>query len=149
MNRRLILLLGAVAFLLVSACAPRPAWELCAEGQQLMHLHTKLAIFVDGQPQTVSANIGILPGCHRPLHTHDTDGIIHVESHVVRDFTLGDFFKTWGKELSAEQVLNYRVADGYTIRAIVGGSEVTDLAGLKLKDSLAIVISITSPPRPQ
>ncbi|MEK7281343.1 MAG: hypothetical protein AAB037_03200 [Chloroflexota bacterium] len=149
MNGRLILLLGAVAAsLLVVACAPMPAWKLCAQGQQLMHLHTKLSIFVDGQPQTVSANIGILPGCHRPLHTHDTDGIIHVESHVVRDYTLGDFFKTWGKELSPEQALSYRAADGYTIRAKAGGADVTDLAGLMLKDSLEIVISITSPRQP-
>ena len=31
-----------------------------------------------------------------PLHTHDTSGIIHVESSVKRNYTLGEFLNTWG-----------------------------------------------------
>jgi hypothetical protein len=31
-----------------------------------------------------------------PLHTHDTSGIIHVESPTVRSFTLGEFVDLWG-----------------------------------------------------
>src|SRR5581483_12030445 len=30
------------------------------------------------------------------LHTHEPDGIIHVESPVNRKFTLGEFFDVWG-----------------------------------------------------
>ncbi len=31
-----------------------------------------------------------------PLHTHDTSGIIHVESNTVRPYTLGEFLSIWG-----------------------------------------------------
>ena len=31
-----------------------------------------------------------------PLHTHDASGIIHVESSVKRNYTLGEFLNTWG-----------------------------------------------------
>ncbi len=31
-----------------------------------------------------------------PLHTHDASGIIHVESSVKRNYTLGEFLNIWG-----------------------------------------------------
>ncbi len=37
----------------------------------------------------------VMPGM-APLHTHDTSGIIHVESNTVRPYTLGEFLNIWG-----------------------------------------------------
>lgn len=70
---------------------------LTAEGEAL-HTHQHLDLFVDGQPVPVPADIGInaAAGFLAPTHTHDATGIIHIESPVVRDFTLGDFFDIWG-----------------------------------------------------
>src|SRR5881396_2786681 len=71
---------------------------LSAEGTTL-HIHQHLDLYVNGTKQVVPAQIGILTSPHvvfSPLHTHDTTGIIHVESPTVRSFTLGEFFDVWG-----------------------------------------------------
>jgi len=60
------------------------------------HAHVHLAISVSGSAVTVDAGIGLQGGCNRPLHTHATDGVIHVEPNENRDYTLGDFLLIWG-----------------------------------------------------
>jgi hypothetical protein len=83
--------------------------------QVVYHIHQHLAIFVNGTQQTVRAGIGIpggtpaqgvVPGgtCLYWLHTHDTSGIIHVESPTQKNYTLGQFFDIWGWPLSTSQV---------------------------------------------
>ena len=82
--------------------------------QTLFHIHAHLTIFVNGAARQVPAGIGI-PGaqatqtaqgpfietgtCFYWLHTHAADGIVHIESPVVRTFTLGAFFDEWGQPL--------------------------------------------------
>lgn len=75
---------------------------LTEEGQ-VVHIHQHLDLYVDGSRVTVPANIGIDAdgGFISDLHTHDTSGIMHVESPTQRDFTLGQFFAVWGLPLSA------------------------------------------------
>jgi hypothetical protein len=75
---------------------------LTQEGQAL-HIHQHLDLYVDGKRVTVPANIGIDAGGGfiSALHTHQTDGIIHVESPTVQPFRLGEFFAIWGLPLSA------------------------------------------------
>ena len=89
----------------------------CQASEQLAyHIHAHLAIYVSGTRQVVPAGIGI-PGpqqavngfveggkCLYWLHTHDTTGVIHVESPVRRVYTLGQFFDIWGRPLSGSQV---------------------------------------------
>ena len=77
----------------------------CQTSEQLVyHIHAHLAIFADGQPRTVPAGIGIPGQCIYWLHTHDTDGIIHIESPDQRTYTLGNFFDVWGQTLSPTAV---------------------------------------------
>jgi len=72
--------------------------------QLLFHVHAHLAVFVDGQPRVVPAGIGIPNSCYYPLHSHTSDGVIHIESAVARDFTLGNYFDVWGQPLDAAHV---------------------------------------------
>ena len=91
-----------------------------SDEQVILHIHTHLSIFVNGQPRMIPYGIGI-PGfqtvrtkygpyvatssCWYWLHTHADDGVIHIE--VIRrnqHFTLGQFFDIWGVPLSATQV---------------------------------------------
>jgi hypothetical protein len=87
-----------------------------ASEQVAYHIHAHLAIYAAGSRQVVPAGIGI-PGpqqvvdgfveggkCLYWLHTHDTTGVIHVESPVQRVYTLGQFFDIWGRPLSGTQV---------------------------------------------
>jgi hypothetical protein len=92
----------------------------CLRNEQIaFHIHAHLTIFVDGEarripyavgiehPQTTSTPRGTFVGgggCFYWLHTHAADGIIHIESPVVRTFTLGDFFDVWGQRLGPDRV---------------------------------------------
>jgi hypothetical protein len=92
----------------------------CGPSEQLVyHIHAHLAVFKSGQPYAVPAGVGI-PGskavntnqgpvasggsCIYWLHTHTTDGVIHVESPSKAIYTLGDFFDEWHQPLSASRV---------------------------------------------
>lgn len=78
-----------------------------------MHLHEHLTITVDGSPVTVPARIGIRVVGGREtdlsaIHTHDTTGVVHVESPVKRQFTLGQVFTEWSVLLEPGRVGSYR-----------------------------------------
>jgi hypothetical protein len=93
----------------------------------VFHVHTHLALFVNGKPRQVPAGIGIAPPLgiqHKPhkmifvnkgdcfawLHTHTPDGMIHIESPIQRGFTLGDFFDIWGQPLGRDRLGPFRGA---------------------------------------
>jgi hypothetical protein len=72
------------------------------------HIHQHLDIFVDGKHVTVPALIGIYDSQYiTELHTHDTSGVMHVESPVKRNFTLGQFFGVWGVRLDSNCIGGY------------------------------------------
>lgn len=107
---------------------------------ELFHIHPELAILVDpstgsGQAvaEAVPANIGVIPGCTYELHTHATDGIIHVESAVDRGYTFADFLSVWGKPLLRE---------GHTLKMIVDGQETIN-PNFIMKDGQKIVLEYT------
>jgi hypothetical protein len=97
---------------------------LASEGT-VEHIHTHLSVSVDGKAVTVPAEVGIDETAQRisPLHTHDTSGIVHVESDVKRDFSLGEFFTEWNVALSAGQIGSYSTSGGYTVTTFVDGKE--------------------------
>lgn len=74
-----------------------------ASEQSLFHIHAYLAVFVNGAESQVPSDIGISGTCLYWLHTHDADGVIHIESPVHRTFTLGQFFDEWGQPLDPGQ----------------------------------------------
>jgi hypothetical protein len=40
------------------------------------------------------------------MHTHDESGVIHIESAVARNYTLGEFFDIWGKTFNEFCIFN-------------------------------------------
>lgn len=93
----------------------------CNSTEQLVfHIHAHLAIYVNGGLKLLPPGVGIGPpfqfqqtsagpfvsggSCFSWLHTHDSSGVIHIESPVQRVYTLGNFFDIWGQPLSATQV---------------------------------------------
>jgi len=74
------------------------------------HYHAHLDIFVNGKHVTVPRYIGINQGAGylTELHTHDTRGVIHVESPKSNDhFSLGQFVAEWGVFLNARCIGAY------------------------------------------
>jgi hypothetical protein len=80
----------------------------CNTSEQLLfHIHAHLDVFVNGQLMYIPPQIGIIPDkCIYWLHTHDETGIIHIESPVKRDFTLGQFFDLWKRKINNPEAFN-------------------------------------------
>ena len=93
-----------------------------------VHYHAHVDVIIDGTPKTVAANIGIDQADQRlsPLHTHDTRGVVHIESASNGTFTLGQFFTEWGVPLSADTIGDQKNGNGKTLRVYVNGTQTTD-----------------------
>jgi len=115
---------------------------LYEEGNAL-HIHQHLDILLNGKPVTVPAGIGINSVARfiSPLHTHDVSGVIHVESDVKRDFTLGQFFDVWGVRFSKSCVGAYCAKGTDTLRVFVNGKPVSgDPRNLVLREHQEIAV---------
>ncbi|HEY1331353.1 MAG TPA: hypothetical protein VGH10_07765 [Actinomycetota bacterium] len=114
-----------------------------------MHIHAHLDVFVEGRSVPVPAQIGIDPqaGFLAPLHTHDGSGIVHVESPVVRTYTLGEFFDVWGVRLTATCLGDECASGDRAVRVWVDGHPATggDPRHLALFAHEEIVVTFGSP----
>jgi len=117
----------------------------CNNVEQLVsHIHAHLDIFINGQPYTIPSQIGITDKCFYWLHTHDESGIIHIESPVAKDYTIGQFFDIWNKKFSNTQILDNIVNGKNTLNVYVNGNKVNagvNYRDIKLKahDEIAVV----------
>jgi len=119
---------------------------LGAEGE-VIHIHQHLDIYVNGKKVTVPALIGIDTAGQflTQVHTHDTTGIVHVESPSHRTFTLGLFFGEWGVKLTSKCLGTY--CSG--LKWWVNGTKMTgNPAQLVLKSHQEIVLAIGKAPSP-
>jgi hypothetical protein len=119
----------------------------CEAGEGfVLHVHPHLAVYTFGHPRSIPSDIGITEAgsssCLCWLHTHDESGIIHVESPVVRKFTLGNFFHIWGQPLGPEQV----GPELGEVTAFLDGAPVTvDVTEIELKDHAVIQLDVGTP----
>lgn len=62
------------------------------------HIHAHLTIYINGKSVTVPQGVGIAPdgSCYYWLHTHSSDGIIHIEAPQKQsNLALDDFLTIW------------------------------------------------------
>ena len=64
------------------------------------HIHPEIKIISNGVEIPIPGNMGVQQICMTSIHTHDPGGVIHIESPIQKDFTLGDFFAVWKKSYS-------------------------------------------------
>lgn len=117
---------------------------LTAEGQ-VQHTHQHLELFVDGQRVAIPPDIGIdrVNLILSPIHTHDASGIIHVESPIVREFTLGEFFDVWGVRFDGHCVGGVCDGSGRVLSVYRNGQPVTgDPRSIVLDAHEEIVVAI-------
>ena len=107
------------------------------------HVHTHLTVLDGADPVTVPGNIGHSDAARfaAQLHTHDTSGILHVESPTRRTFTLGQFFDEWGVRLDAWHVGGLR---GSLTVWIDGRRRIGDPRTIALTDRRQIVLEVTT-----
>ena len=108
------------------------------------HFHPHLDIRVDGRPVPVAANIGVsaATGTMSELHTHDTSGIVHIESAAKDDrYVLGQLFTEWGVRLDRTHLGGLTTADGKSLVAFVDGKRfVGDPARIELRPRREIAL---------
>lgn len=131
-------------------------------GNFALHIHPRLTIVEDGVQQTVPAQVGIMGFAEDQLiHTHDASGTLHVESPVVRDFTLREFFDIWDQTIAntiidsngvrsfspeVDHETRCRLIPGFApITVTVGGQRApSDYSAIVLRDLQNIVITAGS-----
>jgi hypothetical protein len=117
----------------------------CNNVEQLVsHIHAHLDIFINDQPYTIPSQIGITDKCFYWLHTHDESGVIHIESPVAKDYTIGQFFDIWNKKFNNTQILDNIVNGKNTLNVYVNGNKVNAAVNyrdikLKAHDEIAVV----------
>jgi hypothetical protein len=132
-----VVALVAVSAYVYSAQAPSKTMAL--------HIHPQLSIAMDGQPLTVPSQIGIDQSLWKdhsldqyglqglaPLHTHDATGTIHIESNIIRNYTLGEFLNIWGG----------LDTNGKTVKATADGKSVSSYKDLILRDGEQINLHV-------
>lgn len=130
------------------------------------HVHAHLDVFFNGEPVVVPAGIGINPRdpavetdstgvglaavckqpCISPLHTHQTDGVLHTETKTRAPNTLGQFFTEWDVELSRANVGEYRDRNTALAFYVDGKAFHGDPDKIELSDGREIAIVIGSAP---
>ncbi len=120
----------------------------------VLHWHVSLNITIQGERRVVPARIGLGSGLWAdhsldafgqpgaaPLHTHTARGRIHIESTVVRNYTLGEFFAIWGQPIEPERLLDFVAGPGEQVTMTVKGTEAPVDPGLILVDGMSIGLS--------
>ena len=90
-----------------------------------IHWHPTLAITINGQQQTIPANLGLV-GVEQPIHTHDSTGVLHYENNnpTLETMRLGYFFeKVWRKPFNSTCIMNYCNGDSGIVKMFVNDRE--------------------------
>ncbi len=111
------------------------------------HIHVHVSVYIDGKAVAIPAQIGIpqTSTCLYWLHTHDTSGVIHIESPIQRDYTLGNFLHIWHQQFAQLQYpLQLDSSSGWTV--YVNGQPYTgDFYSLTLTAHMLITMGYQSP----
>jgi hypothetical protein len=111
------------------------------------HVHSHIDVFINGQEGEVPDNIGILssPSCLYWLHTHDNDGIIHVEAPQTREFTLGQFLDIW--EQTRDSAGMFDSVAGMNVTAYVDGEQFEgNYRDIQLESQKQVILAYGEPP---
>lgn len=112
-----------------------PLASTCLEhGDLTRHDHMYLTIRVNGDFITIPENTGINTGtCNQTgatmhvVHTHSSDGKLHLEMQTEEDVELGVFFDIWGQHFDETGIFEHRVNEthGMTMSVRNGENNVT------------------------
>jgi len=71
--------------------------------QTAYHIHAHLTIYINGKQVAIPQGIGIASdqSCYYWLHTHTSDGVVHIEFPKQGNPTLGNFLDIWGQSFNS------------------------------------------------
>lgn len=105
-----------------------------------IHWHAHLQILVNGMDIPIPTGVGITEISREIQHTHDWDGIIHIETiPIPANLRLGKFFDIWGVPFSKDCLFQYC---GFDMTMEVNGKENNELDNYLLQDGDEILIEV-------
>lgn len=115
-------------------------------GKQQVHHHALVHIYNDGLLIPVQPNIGLYPPqkAFSSVHTHDSSGVVHMESVRPFNFTLGDFFAIWGVPFGQKTLGNLKASGNKQIHVYVNGKPLAHPVGYVMRDQDNISIGYGS-----
>jgi len=137
---------GVRAFTSPSGSASTDSTVQCNVSEQgIYHIHAHLSTYIDEQRVLLPKNIGITRSCIYWLHTHDPNGIVHVEAPKQDTFTLGTFLQFWRQQVYEVQYpIEFTSTQGWKV--YVNGKPYSgDFNHLKLSNHLLITLAYNSP----
>ncbi len=150
-----VLLVAGLVYLVIAqgqtpanAAYPTIDGVSCDRGEHSdFHIHAHMSIYIDGKPAPVLAQIGIAPdsSCLYWLHTHTSDGVIHIEAPNGFSITLKNFLDIWGKRFPQ---LNYpsQLSDPSGWQVYVNGKPYTgNFQAIPLQTHTLITLAYNSP----
>ena len=138
--------LGIIALVIILGGCNTPTHEellqlnLKDHEEMALHIHPSLEIEILGEKQPLPDHIGITQTGMRVIHTHGTDGKLHVESPYPAEFYLKDFFAIWDKTFNEKQLFLYTTDDKHTLKVYVNEKEDNRFGNIPLKDGDKIKI---------
>jgi hypothetical protein len=124
-----------------------------SQEQLAFHIHQHLDLYVNGKHVNVPQEIGygVDPTTGQPkfiteLHTHNSLGIIHVESAQVLKYQLRQFFGEWGVRLTRACLGSFKGSCDHLQWYLNGVKQTGDPGRLVLKNHQEIVITVGTPP---
>ena len=115
--------------------------------QTAYHIHAHLTIYINGKQVSIPQGIGIASdqSCFYWLHTHTSDGVIHIEFPKQGNPTLGNFLDIWEQSFHSLGFQNELASStGWTV--YVDGKKVTkNFDQLVLQPHQVITIAYNSP----
>jgi hypothetical protein len=112
--------------------------------QTAYHYHALLAMYINGQAVSLPSQIGITSDCYYWLHTHDTSGVIHIESPNNHTYTLGNLLDEWSQHFSSLGFYSQLNSPNWDVW-INGKVYTGDLHNIVLKPHEIITLAYNSP----
>jgi hypothetical protein len=126
------------------------ALNLPVQNDGAYHAHAALQVYVDGQqvpvPASIGAEVGPSGGSRFPsLHTHEANGVIHIESSERYPFTLGQLFTIWGLKFTDTQLGGYVAGNGNMLSVYANGKPVPNPVAYMMNRHDDIVVGYGKP----
>jgi hypothetical protein len=135
----------------VAADVAAAGLPMLGEEGSALHIHAHLDVYVNGAATQVPSDIGVDDANQKisPLHTHDTTGVIHIESPDKNaTFTLGQFFTEWQVALGPDHIGGLTTDATHHLTVYVNGTARTgDPAGIVLAGHDEIALVYGNPPQ--
>lgn len=120
----------------------------CDRGEHSdFHIHAHVTMYIDGQKVSVPGNVGIASdsSCLYWLHTHSSDGVLHIEAPNGISITLKNFLDIWRihfQQLGYPSQLDQ--SDGWQVY-VNGKSFPGDLHTIPLQSHTLMTLAFKSP----